>query len=187
VAERIPNAAIDVMPGATSLPGSKRFTSLAMSAKMRRALRKEPCTASGALLMLPSSIQNAHSGAGTLISALGKNSALSLVLMPLMWSGWKCEMTMVSIDFGSMPAAARLAAKVPDCGAIDPNWPPVPVSSAISFDPVFTTSAVNGIGSLSVGRKASLSAFWTSAKAALRTNLSSNARYQVPSLMAVIS
>ena len=36
------------------------------------------------LAMLASSIQNAHSGAGTLIEALGKNSALSLALMPLM-------------------------------------------------------------------------------------------------------
>ena len=47
--------------------------------------------------MLASSIQNFHSASGTMISALGKTRSLSLSLMPLMWSGWKCEMTMRSI------------------------------------------------------------------------------------------
>ncbi len=41
--------------------------------------------------MLPSSIQNVHSGSGTRISALANTLSPSLVLMPSMWSGWKCE------------------------------------------------------------------------------------------------
>ena len=34
-----------------------------------------------------------------LISALGNTSSSSLVLMPLIWSGWKCEIRIVSICF----------------------------------------------------------------------------------------
>ena len=72
-----------VMPLSTSLPGSKRCTLEAMSPKMRRAFLNEPCCASGALLMLESSIQNAHSAAGTLIEALGKNrSFISQIANP---------------------------------------------------------------------------------------------------------
>ena len=58
---------------------------------------------------LPSSIQNAHSFAGTMISAFGKASEPSGVRKPLMWSPWKCEIMTMSIDFGSTPAAARLS------------------------------------------------------------------------------
>jgi len=59
-------------------------------------------------LALASSIQNAHSGSGTVISAFGKTILSSLVQMPLMWSGWKWEITTVSTFDASMPAAARL-------------------------------------------------------------------------------
>ena len=109
----------------------------------------------GAAFMLASSIQNAHSGADTMISALGKTRPLSLSLMPLMWSGWKCEMTMRSTAFGSMPAAARLSPSTPADGAI---WPPVPVSTSTSLLPVLTTKVVNGVASLSAGMNAAASA-----------------------------
>jgi hypothetical protein len=46
----------------------------------------------------------------------------------------------------------------------------LPASINTSFDLVFTTSGVNGIGNLSVGRKALASACCTSARLALRTN-----------------
>ena len=90
-----------------------------------------------------------------------------------MWSAWKCEIRIVSMLFGSIPAAARLASHVPDCGAMRVNCPPVPVSIRTSFLPVLTTSVVNGVGSLSVGWKEFASAFCTSANGALRTNFSS--------------
>ncbi len=47
---------------------------------MRRALRKTPRTPSEARLKLPSSMQKASSGAGTMISALGKASGVVLGL-----------------------------------------------------------------------------------------------------------
>ena len=149
------------MPGATSLFGAKRVTFFAMSEKMRRRLRNVSFMSAGAAFMLASSIHQAHSASGTMISALGKTSALSLVLMPLMWSGWKCEMAMTSTALGSMPAAARLSPSEPAVGAI---CPPVPVSSSTSLRPVLTTSVVNGVASLSAGMKASASAWRTSAK-----------------------
>ena len=63
---------------------------------------------SGARARLASSIQKAHSGSGTMISALREERASSsLVLMPLMWSGWKCEITMVSIAAGVDAGARR--------------------------------------------------------------------------------
>ena len=56
------------------------------------------------------------------------------------------------------------------------------------LQPVLTSGAVKGIGSLSVaGRKASVIALRTSAGLALRTNLSSIGRSQTPSLSAVSS
>src|SRR5256885_1426133 len=64
-----------------------------------------------ALPALSSLIQNAQSCAGALISALGKASLLSAVLMPLMGSGWRCERTTMSMAPASMPAAAKLAGR----------------------------------------------------------------------------
>ena len=108
-----------------------------------------------ARLMLPSSIQNVHSGSGTKISALANTLSPSLVLMPSMWSGWKCEMRMVSISLRLTPAAARLAFMKPALSVI---WPAVPVSISTSLAPVFTSSAVKEIGSTPGGRKAAASA-----------------------------
>ena len=73
--------------------GLKRVTRCAISEKIRRWLRKVSFRLAGAAFRLASSIQNVHSAAGTVISALAKISALSLSLMPLIWSGWKCETT----------------------------------------------------------------------------------------------
>ena len=64
---------------------------------------------------------------------------------------------------------------------VGPSWPPVPVSSKTSFEPVLTSIAVNEVGTMPGCRKASLSALFTSAGPALRTNLSSILRNQVPS------
>ena len=61
-----------------------------------------------ALLILPSSIQNFHSGAGTMTSAFGNAGLPSAVSRPLMWSPWKWEMITASTVARSMPAAARL-------------------------------------------------------------------------------
>ena len=83
-----------------------------------------------------------------------------------------------------MPAAARLAPSVP---AVDAICPPVPVSISTSFAPVLTSRVVNGVESLSAGMRASASALCTSGKETLRTNLSSTARCQTPSLSAVSS
>ena len=59
--------------------------------------------------------------------------------------------------------------------------PAVPVSISTSLAPVFTSSAVNEIGSTLGGRKAAASASFTAAPLALRTNLSSIGRFQMPS------
>jgi predicted lipid-binding transport protein (Tim44 family) len=92
--------------------------------------------------------------------------------------GWKCEMTMRSIAFGSIPAARRSARNTPADGAI---WPPVPVSIRTSFAPVLTISVVKGVASLSAGMNASASALSTSANGTLPMNLSVIGRYQMPS------
>ena len=128
--------------------------------------------------MLPSSIQKVHSGSGTRISALGNTLAPSLVLMPSIWSGWKCEIRMVSIASGVTPAASRLSFMMP---AVSVICPAVPVSISTNFVPVLTSSAVNEIGNTFGGRKAAASAWFTCAPLALRTNLSSIGRYQMPS------
>src|SRR5260370_16732510 len=112
-----------------------------MLPKIRRTLRKLPLRPSGAVLILASSIQNAHSGAGTRISALANTSSLSLVLMPLMWSGWKCEMTITSTLLGSRPAAARLAVIVPAGGG---GVPPPPGCGNTHLDPAVTHREVAG-------------------------------------------
>ena len=125
-----------------------------------------------------SSIQKAHSGSGTSISALGKTFLPSLSLMPLMWSGWKWEIKIVSIDLGSTPAVAKLSERRPAVGA---SWPAVPVSIRISFVPVLTKSGVNEVGTIPGWRNESVSALSTKAVLALRTNLSSILRNQVPS------
>ena len=125
---------------------------------MRRTLRNSGRIASGAALMLASSIQNAHSGAGTWISALAKTFLPSLSLMPLMWSGWKCEIAMVSIASGFTPAAASAPGMWPVVG---PSWPPVPVSIRMSLEPVLTSSAVNEVGTMPGCRNESLSALLT--------------------------
>ena len=65
--------------------------------------------------------------------------------------------------------------------AVSATWPPVPVSIRTSFEPVLTSSTVNGIGRMFGGRNASASALFTSARLALRTNLSSILTDQVPS------
>ena len=85
-----------------------------------------------------------------------------------MWSGWKCEMTMVSIAAGSMPATARLSIMTP---AVSATWPAVPQSIRTSFDPVLTSSTVNEIGRTLGGRNAAASALLTSARLELRTKL----------------
>ena len=131
-----------------------------MSVKTRRKLRKTFLSPPEAARRLASSIQKSHSGAGTMISALGKMRLLSLSLMPLMGSGWKCEITMASTVFGSMPAEARLVASVPAVGA---TCPPVPVSSRMSFEPVLISNVVNGVASFSAGMNASSIALRTSA------------------------
>src|SRR5215467_5423002 len=81
-----------VMPGATSRPHSQRVT---LSARLEKILRLNPnevlVKPSGARLMLSSFIQNAKSMAGTLISALGKASAPSGVLSPIIWSPCMCD------------------------------------------------------------------------------------------------
>ncbi len=87
-----------------------------------------------------------------------------------MWSGWKCEITTVSIAAGSIPAAARLAIMKP---AVSATWPAVPASIRMSFEPVLTSSTVNDTGRMFGGRNAAASALLTSAPSALRTNLSS--------------
>ena len=66
-----PCAAIDAMPGATSLPGSYLVILLPMMPNTRRTLANAAFIASGARLMLPSSIQKSHSGPGTMTSAFG--------------------------------------------------------------------------------------------------------------------
>ncbi len=65
--------------------------------------------------------------------------------------------------------------------ALSAIWPAVPVSISTSLAPVFTSSAVNDIGSTLGGRNAAASAWFTAAPLALRTNLSSIGRYQMPS------
>ena len=90
-----------------------------------------------------------------MISALGNTLTPSFVLRPLMWSGWKCEIRIVSMLFGLIPAAARFAPNVPDCGAMCAYCPPVPVSIRTSFLPVLTTSGVNGVGTCPAGWKES--------------------------------
>ena len=75
-----PGAAIDVMPGATSLFGSNFSTFAAMSPKMRRTFSHAGRAPSGCFAMLASSIHQAHSAAGTLTSAFGNTIAPSLVL-----------------------------------------------------------------------------------------------------------
>ena len=57
------------------------------------------------------------------------------------------------------------------CPVVGPSWPPVPVSIRTSFEPVLTSSAVNEVGTMPGGRNASLSALFTSAGPALRTNV----------------
>src|SRR5258707_15483435 len=114
-----------------------------MLPKIRRTLRKLPLRPSGAVLILASSIQNAHSGAGTRISALANTSSLSLVLMPLMWSGWKCEMTITSTLLGSRPAAARLAVIVPAGGG---GWPPPAGWGSARLGPGVYSRGVGGEG-----------------------------------------
>ena len=70
----------------------------------------------------------------------------SLSLMPLMWSGWKCEISDgKSIASGLTPAAASAPGMWPVVG---PSWPPVPASISTSFDPVFTSVAVNEVGTM---------------------------------------
>jgi hypothetical protein len=104
--------------------------------------------------------------------------------MPLMWSGWKCEIRMVSICAGCTPAAASASNMWPVVG---PSWPAVPVSIRISFEPVFTSSAVNEVGTMPGCRNESVSALSTSVALAFFTNLSSILRNQVPSYSAVSS
>ena len=64
--------------------------------------------AGGAAHHCASSIQNVHSGSGTKISAFGKTLSPSLVLMPSIWSGWKCEIRMVSMSAGLTPATFEI-------------------------------------------------------------------------------
>ena len=87
-------------------------------------------------------------------------------------------MTMVSMALGATPAALRLSSMTPAVSAI---CPAVPVSIKTSLDPVLTSSAVKVTGSTRGGRKAAANAALTSAPLALRMNLSSIGRYQVPS------
>ena len=116
-----PAVSTAVMPGATSLPHWYTVTLVLMSPKTLRlkpndALKKP----SGAFAMFSSLIQNAQSSAGTLISAFGKASEPSGFLIPLIWSPCRCEISTMSIAFGSMPAAARLCGSSPTVGAIGP-------------------------------------------------------------------
>ena len=144
--------------------------------------------------MLPSSIQNAHSAAGTMISALGNASASSALRKPPMWSPWKCEITIRSIAFGSTPAAARPAGSCPVVGA---RLEALPASSSTSFDPVFTSTGLNWFQYLSVGRYAACSAALMSSSGLLRTiagwtvNLhravGDHGDFQVPDLGAVVA
>ena len=69
--------------------------------------------------------------------------------------------------------------------AVSATWPAVPASISTSLAPVFTISAVNDIGNIPGGRNAAASAWFTSAPLALRTNLSSIGKYQMPSKSAV--
>ena len=92
-----PKAGIETMPGATSAPGLNRRTSLAMSRKNAPRIEEIAQHRRARGHVWASSIQKAHSGSGTKISALANTLSPSLVLMPSMWSGWKCEMRMVSI------------------------------------------------------------------------------------------
>ena len=85
---------------------------------------------------------------------------------------------MVSIASGLTPAAASAPGMWPVVG---PSWPPVPVSSRMSFEPVLTSSAVNEVGTMPGCRNESLSALLTWSGPALRTNFSSILRNQVPS------
>ena len=58
-----------------------------------------------------------------------------------MWSPWKCEITTMSIDFGSMPAAAMLLANCPTLPLLEAKAPgPLPVSTTTSLPPVLMTS-----------------------------------------------
>ena len=89
---------------------------------------------------LLASFQNCHSGAGTMISAFGKFAAPALARMPEMWSPWKWLTRIVSMFFGSMPAACMLAARLPTVGGpLSPN----PESISTRFLPVFTTRMLN--------------------------------------------
>jgi hypothetical protein len=107
-----------------------------------------------------------------------KTFSPSLLLMPSMWSGWKCEIRMVSIMPGSIPAAAMFANMEP---AVSATWPAVPVSIMTSFDPVLTSSTVNEIGRMFGGRKAAASARLTALLSALRMNSSSILTRHTPS------
>ena len=61
-----------------------------------------------------------------------------------MWSGWKCEIRMVLILAGSMPAAFILSGRLTAVGC---HWPtPEPESTMISLSPIFSTMTVSGIG-----------------------------------------
>jgi hypothetical protein len=64
-----PRASTAVMPATSSLPNSKRFTSLAIGSNTRRVCMKLGFHTSAALLISPSSRQNVHL-AGAMISAL---------------------------------------------------------------------------------------------------------------------
>ena len=98
--------------------------------------------------MLSSFIQNAQSTAGTMISAFGKASEPSAFLRPRMWSPCMCEISTMSIDFGSMPLAAMVGRQQADRRR---DAGPKPVSISTSLLPVLTTSGLNGATRLPFG------------------------------------
>ena len=69
-----------------------------------------------------------------------------------MWSPWKCEITTASMFLMSMPEAARFACPCPIVPLLVASAPgPKPVSMATSFEPVFTTTELNGSMKRSAG------------------------------------
>ena len=105
---------------------------------------------------LLSSVQNAHSAAGTATSAFGNTGSFSRVVSPVMWSAWKCVTATSPTEAGSMPAACKLRSNRPEVG---PSWPaPVPASNATTPRPVSTKVTVKGLGRLAVGSAPSRSA-----------------------------
>ena len=75
---------------------------------------RQPLRASGSRSITAGSVQNLYSTSDTTISAFGKTGLLvSFSISPKMWSGWKCEIRMVSIlagiDAGRLHVGHHLA------------------------------------------------------------------------------